>query len=392
MSQDVLIPFALDPRLDEDCLFIVFEEDFRFTPPLGDPAWTHKGRKDTSGLIESSLFKSSRPPTSSGASSSSAPPTTEPTAGQPAQPSQHPAAWVRKAKSASGDLTVPEKAPASDWQVVSLFLRDLVAYSVEAHRLKRGDFMFMGWQPHGAGDTSDTKFRYRSGTMLTMFSKNGARLVRGGFEHDDQLSRPGHIDQRLRAFWSKKENTSVSYIAPPIAGYFEHVSGCSREFRRKARPTIWMEEFACPGTRTSHDWAVPQREKWLCTFTVNGKCDFVSKIDIEKDDLDLTWTTYDAREKEEREPTASYSGWSDEPKWSNWSWDDTGHSWKKETMRATRAKRAARKRESFRTWTEVESKAATSNFLSFPLMSLCLVQVCVWFCDLQGISDSVHRV
>ncbi len=387
MSQDVLIPFALDPRMDDDCLFIVFEEDFRFTPPLGDPAWTHKGRKDTSSLIESSLFRSSQPPTSTGASSSSAPPTTEPTAGQTAKPSQHPAASMRKPKRTSGDLTVLEKASADDYKVISLFLRDLVAYSVEAHRMKRGEFMFMGWQPHGAGDSSTSTFRYRSGTMLTMFSKDGARRIQYGFEHDDALRHPGHIDQRLRAFWSKKEHSAVAYIAPPIAGYTEHVSGCSSEFGSKARPTIWMEDFACPGTRTSHDWAVPQRNKWWCTFTVNGKTEFLVLSNVEKHDLDLCWVTYDAREKqEEREPTASSSGWSDDPKWSNWSWDSTDSCWKKDTMRATRAKRAARRRENLRNFTGVESEASSSNFLSFPFVSLCQVQVCICFCDVQGIS------
>ena len=38
--QDVLLEFCTDPRFDEDTLFIIFEEDFRFTPDVGDPAWT----------------------------------------------------------------------------------------------------------------------------------------------------------------------------------------------------------------------------------------------------------------------------------------------------------------------------------------------------------------
>ena len=71
--QDVLLEFCTDPRFDEDTLFIIFEEDFRFTPDVGDPAWTHNGRKDTSATILSSMFGPSPPPAEEAASSSAAP-------------------------------------------------------------------------------------------------------------------------------------------------------------------------------------------------------------------------------------------------------------------------------------------------------------------------------
>ena len=70
---------------------------------------------------------------------------------------------------------VQNKASRDDWKQPSMFLRDLVAYATLAHRQKRGDFMFMGWQPHGAGESESTPSvdRMRSGLMLSMVSQQG---------------------------------------------------------------------------------------------------------------------------------------------------------------------------------------------------------------------------
>ena len=41
-----------------------------------------------------------------------------------------------------------------------------------------------------------------------------------------------------------------------------------------------MSNFACPGTRRSHDWNAPPREMWLATSTVNGLLAWMCRVDV----------------------------------------------------------------------------------------------------------------
>lgn len=201
--------------------------------------------------------------------------------------------------------------------------------------------MFMGWQPWGAGDKGRPNV-YRSGTMLTMFSGEGALRLLYGFQNDDELRRPAHIDQALKRFWSKPENHAVAYISPPVGGYYDHVSGCSPEFLTSERKGIWREQFAAPGTRRTHDWL--GREKWFCTFTAKGGCDWVGKVDIAVPDEEVLWKTFDARwESASSEPTA---GW----KWTEYGWQETG--------RRTRMARSIRQKMKFRHYVDDERQAS----------------------------------
>lgn len=350
--QDVLIPFAMDPRLEDDCLFIVFEEDFRFAPEFDDPAWKHGGRRDTSRSLNEALYGSSRPPTTQGASSSGAASSTEPTAGQQkAKMAQHPGSWVRKNVAETKNIVLQERATREDWKVTSMYLRDLVAFANDAHRKKRGEFMFMGWQPFGAGGSGKID-RYGSGAMCTMMSKSGARRLQYGFEHDDTMSRPGHMDLVLKRFWSQPEHSQVCYITPPLGGYFEHISGCERAFKDTPRPSVWLEAWCCPGTRARFDWNVPPRAKWWCTFTSKGHCDYVCRVDVDQPDAQFEWKTLDLRRSlgAAAEPTA---GW----KWGSYTWDDEANKWTLETDRQKRAGRRVRMNEKFRNWVHTEAEA-----------------------------------
>ena len=360
--QDVLLEFCTDPRFDEDTLFIIFEEDFRFTPDVGDPAWTHNGRKDTSATILSSMFGPSPPPAEEAASSSAAPAEAASSSAAPSSPNKiprakkaeppvHPNFWNRAERAAEGGYVVQNKASRDDWKQPSMFLRDLVAYATLAHRQKRGDFMFMGWQPHGAGESASTPCvdRMRSGLMLSMVSQQGFLHLETQWKDAPSLSAVGHVDIKLKNFWSLPVNSQVSYITPPIGGYTAHLSGCAQEFFKKERPCIWMEDFACPGTRRSHDWNAEPREKWLATFTSNALVDWVCRVDVAVPDEKVWWYSCDKRDElGPAEPTAG---------WGNAAWDARWKCWNEKTEREVRASRALRLREKFRYWTTNPAEA-----------------------------------
>jgi len=358
--QDVLIPFCTDLRFEEDTLFIIFEEDYRFAPDLGDPAWTHKNRLDTFYTMPSSSEPSPPPAEPGSSSSSSAAPSThnkiprkhkvETTARQESS--------SQRVKSGDGDYKVLNKPPAADWQNPSVFLRDLVAYATLAHRQNRGHFIFCGWQPHRAGesDTCKNKNNYRSGTMLTMVSKTGFWELQTQWEVHAKLKTPGHVDQCLKGFFSDAKINWSSYITPPLGGYFTHISGC--DLAQGLRPSIWMEDFACPGTRKTHDWDDPPRQKYLCTFTTNGKVDWVCKIDVEVPDDQVKWLTSD--ERRELGPAKETGGWG------CIQWDPVTKEMSERSERELRGGRQLRMREKFRNFVEADE---TCRFLkAFPAL------------------------
>ena len=354
--QDVLIELCTDPRFDEDTLFIIFEEDFRFTPDDGDPAWTRPGRRDTSETIFSSMFGPSPPPAVEAASSSAAPAEAASSSAAPLSPNKmpkakkwappvHPNFWNRAERAAEGGYVIQNKASGADWKQPSMFLRDLVAYATLAHRESRGDFMFMGWQPHGAGQgkSAPSASRYRSGLMLSMVSQQGFLHLDEHWKHEPTLSSAGHVDLKLKNFWCLPVNSRVSYITPPMGGYTAHLSGCAQEFYKKERPCIWMEDFACPGTRHSHDWDAPHRRKWLATFTSKGNINWVCKVEVAVPDEEVWWYSCDKRvDRGPAEPTAG---------WGCAAWDSNKKCWNEKTERELRSSRSLRMREKFRHWT-----------------------------------------
>jgi len=279
-------------------LFIIFEEDYRFAPEPDDPAWTHKNRSDTSSRMPS-CFKPSPPPAQSSSTSSSR---AEPTASshnkiprwhkvEPTAPQEFSG---RKVRDQQGGYTLFHKPSAANCNQPSQFMRDLVAYATLAHRSKRGDFIWCGWQPHGCGESKGKiKSRYASGNMLTMVSKAGFWKLQASWDEHPSLRYPGHVDICLKNFFSKPTNNYSCYISPPLGGYSAHVSGC--EAKQGVREEIWKEDFACPGTRRSHDWETPPRQKFLCSFTENGRCVFERELNVEVPDNEVRWLTKDVR-------------------------------------------------------------------------------------------------
>lgn len=298
--QDVILPFCSDLRFPPDCLFLIFEEDFRFAPPRDHPAWRAEGRKDTSALLEAhAVGQMSPPPSGSAASSSSASPPPPTAAAEPRR-----VAESRPVKRSSEHFTAVHKASASDFEHVSGFVRDIVAYVTLAHRMGHGRFLWFGWQPHGAGDKGKPNV-YRSGNMLVTMDAATAKFLNREWMEEDTLKHPGHADQVLKRFWISRGAEVCGYVTPPVGGYTEHVSGMYREGPASGpdlvRKDIWMEKFCCPGTRTSHDWNLEARPRFLATFTKKGGCEWVSDkpIDVDVPDSEVLWKVRDLREEQD---------------------------------------------------------------------------------------------
>ncbi len=258
------------------------------------------------------------------------------------EPTAHQEPSGRKMKAGVGDYKVLNKPSAADWKKPSVFLRDLVAYATLAHRQKRGDFIFCGWQPHGAGeaDSCKNKNNYRSGLMLTMVSQTGFWELKTHWRVHPKLTTPAHVDLCLKKFFSDAKIPWSSYINPPLGGYYAHISGCEQAYYDKPRLSIWLEDFACPGTRQSHDWQDPPRQRWLCTFTANAKVDWVCKIDVDVPDDAVKWLTTDDRlELGHAKPTGG---------WGCVQWDPDTKEMSERTERELRAGRQLRMRYKFR--------------------------------------------
>ena len=352
-----MIPLANDPRLDNDILFIIFEEDFRFTPEAGDPAWTARGRYNQYWPTMFSLWKDEEieDDTAAPSSSSAAPSRTSNKIPRnlPVEPTAHAAAAKKRTRAEAGPWVLRNRASAAQWNNVSIFLRDLVAMANLASRARRGDFMFCGWQPHGAGQedsTSDIRI-LRSGTMLTMVTKTGFRNLQLEWPWNPHLREPGHVDLCLKKFWWKHPRDGCSYLYPPVGGYTSHISGTSAEFYSTERPNIWMEKFACPGTRKVHDWDPEPRQRKLLAFTSKGKPREVCDIDVEVDDTAVQWLTFEHRKGRITEPTAGSEDEAGIP--SSAAASETATVL---TARQKRARRAARQRDTFRVYTNEYTK------------------------------------
>ena len=361
--QDILLPFCTDERFDADTLFMIFEEDFRFTPKIDDPAWTHNGRKDTSALMLSRIF--GPPPiteASSSSSSAAAAPSSQnkiPKVEPKVEPTAHPKLYSRKSRDAEDDYDVLNRAKGEEWEHPSMFLRDLVAYATLAHRAGRGDFMFMGWQPHGAGEGFGVDInKFRSGAMLTMVSKAGFLQLASEWRTNDCLKTPCHVDIALKKYWSLPANKRTCYIVPPMAGYTSHLSGTSKEFYTKERKNTWLEEFACPGTRREHDWSPGLgRQKAFYTFTAKSKAEWVCEANVDKVDFLVQWRTYDDRfVLGAAELTAG---------WGRWYWDYYNWRWAQMTVRQQRAGRSLRHLEKFRNFVEQWEKAGVKSYCTY---------------------------
>jgi hypothetical protein len=241
---------------EKDTLFLLFEEDFRFTPTDIEPQVSHQPE----GLIElvgdHATFLSS--------------------------------ADAESQIGAQAKFGIPGKGrwyemPTKETDHVSFatpnsVLNDVVRYATLAHRAGCGDLTWMCWQPGGAGSHPKRICSPASGSMFIMLSVPGAEVLTGAM--DGGVFPMGHFDVKLLDWLRDLQLSSLrcSYLLPPMGNYGAHQSGCEQAFSGEAsiRPSCWQEKWCCPGTRISED--VQGREKWLCAFTSKGQPGWLKKL------------------------------------------------------------------------------------------------------------------
>lgn len=133
--------------------------------------------------------------------------------------------------------------------------------------------------------------------MLILISKEGARQVLSAIRDGSFGSASEHWDLDLKRWLSKLgADAKASYVFPPIGNYTTHPSGCDPSFASGAgRPNCWGDEWCCEGTRRSEDRQ--RREKWLCTWTKKGRCEYLQRLLDEPTAADSRWRTFWCRQE-----------------------------------------------------------------------------------------------
>lgn len=330
---------AADPRIPDDCLFLIFEEDFRFERPAAEftsEAEYYESRSrlpDFKGMAKYAVSKSRVPPP------------------------EHERGNLR-------DYVNMRNQPKDVWSVgVSEYLEDLVRYATAAHRLNHGDIIWAGWVPGGPGSNPKRKASVGFGSHLLLCSKSGLLTLKDAFANDPDLSVPGHIDIKLKTYLiAHWKEAKACYIWPAIGNYTAHISGCSHEYLESVRPNGWNDKWTRQGTRREHD--LQGRVSWLVGWQATGGAQWIQSVDIGQVPSLDRWVTEwacDVPLSEYLHSVGGFSGPADRVHESA-TLDTTAGSASSSTTMTKRAKREQRRVKQtlrdFRCWKEDESEKA----------------------------------
>lgn len=250
--QDLLCPLMTSPRMPDDTLYFVFEEDFEFSDSVAD-----KARR------------------AADASASAAPSSSAPAEEQPAKRLRAPP--LRK------DAPLPPSCRSPDWK--STFANDLAILCTAAARVKVGDFVWLGYQPDnywGNPLKSSGGPNPKCGTQAVAVTKKGAELMLQEFQGPGK--QPKDIDVWFLAWCSKlaASGGNVSFVWPPVGGFWAHETECCPD-QENVRQNFWHTRWACQGTRPSHD---PQRRpKQIRLYKPWGKGESSVATELQEDDF-----------------------------------------------------------------------------------------------------------
>lgn len=349
--QDALFPMMDDDRFEADCLFLVFEEDFRFEDDGSDAPRARTQLVPVSAQVE--------PSADSGAAGSTDIPS-EPSAGSSAAAASTTSA--RKPKFTKQDTQsryagvfyeCPRKPAPDEFNGPGLQrLEDMIGMATMAKRIGHGNLIWYAWQPCNPGYQPRSKYAMSSSSGCIGINKMAVQRLRQDMNSHPQLSRPGHWDQCLKGYLAATPTFGGCYIWPPVGGYTSHISGCSYEYLTKPRPSIFNEPWFCPGTRVSQD---PQRRnKALCTWTAKARCNWLQEFN--ETNPDLRWTTFWAGEYPQPQTGDMNWMWAEPSAGPHDAGDEYVPEWKM-TKRQKRATRAARNLDKWRVWVTDENEA-----------------------------------
>lgn len=288
--QDCFVPFALDPRLPMDILYLLFEEDFRFEQPEEEFESREMFMKSRAKLPPCASVASNLEAASASAATSAEPQFDH---GGSLAAAQRGAAAKQTGRLAGTTFELASNASGSTWktQGPTDYLKDLVQIATAACRAKRGNFIWAGWVPGGPGTKPHSTTALNFGSHLIILTKAAAWNLANSFlgmPGYPALSDPGHIDLILKV-WCRdnQERFGCCYIQPAIGNYTAHVSGCSSEHLTSVRPNGWGDRWTRQGTRKEHD--LQGRPTYLCGWTTKGNTEWLCKIDVP--DNKLNWRT-----------------------------------------------------------------------------------------------------
>ena len=192
----------------------------------------------------------------------------------------------------------PATAPSQE-------LRDLVRVCTAAHRVGRGNFVWLCWE----GNKTNSRSMPSHGTTLVAFTAVFARA----FADFLQNQVPGHLDLILLA-WLKSEKVQeevrASFVYPSCGSYEAHGSGCE--------PSIGVRESSWSSSWVGEGFRSKSTQRFLGAWQKKGGARWLTPA-LDLDCPSLVWRT-------ERPPT-SYC----DPRWEwrlwNRGWVDEWNCW-----------------------------------------------------------------
>ena len=335
------MPLALDSRLPLDCLFMIFEEDFRFWPVNQDPDLIDYDKRVMSLL----KFRKER---ASSSNQGSLPPLEEDTPLPPWRSTKRRGQEKPEGRFFSSATRGSSEPTAKD-EGYTENVADLVRWATVAHREGCGNLVWIGWVPH-----KKPSHMHHGGHCL-LLSKDGMVKVAEAMGNGGIAK--GHIDLKLRCWLQQpgvSKDVGACYIFPPLGGYIQHESGCDPQqygSHTAGRPSLFDDGNPAYGTRVAHD--PKHRTKWLIQFAPKA----ADRVWIATPD-DATLASDECLWRSVREPTASDSedDQSEAATSIDFSPDDEEDEWKK-SKRYKRGERQFNLRQRFRHWVQDGQKA-----------------------------------
>ena len=335
-TQEILYPFVTDPRLPEDTLFWIIEEDYRFWPPGQDrdkaDNYEDEWWEMVVGRTATPKAGSSLPPSHSSSVKDEVEPTATP---EKRRASRVATEYHERPTKGNSDMEEPNNGFSRD-------VADVVRMVTFAHRKKMGDLVWLAWCPKKKQPS-----RIRHGSACILLTKFAFEKI--AFAAQTGALRRGHIDVQLQIWLKTKGAASdcrACYVYPPIGSYSGQVLECDpKQFGGdKTRPSGFTSgENPCAGTREAGD-PVEGRTKGLYQWTEGKKerpwCPFPREAELHS--MKYWW-------KSCGEPTAAASASSSRQDW----WEDSSYT----TRRQKREHRAFNLRLNKRVWVNDATQA-----------------------------------
>ena len=252
-TQEILYPFVTDPRLPEDTLFWIIEEDYRFWPPGQDRDKADNYEEEWGEMVESRTASqkagSSLPPSHSSSVKDEVEPTATP---EKRRASRVATEYHERPTKGNSDMEEPNNGFSRD-------VADVVRMVTFAHRKKMGDLVWLAWCPKKKQPS-----RIRHGSACILLTKFAFEKI--AFAAQTGALRRGHIDVQLQIWLKTKGAASdcrACYVYPPIGSYSGQVLECDpKQFGGDKTRTCGFTsgEYPCHGTRSEDEPKVGRRK------------------------------------------------------------------------------------------------------------------------------------